>query len=70
MIFQSIEYLIFLLALLSLYFWLPVRGQNGLVVVASCIFYGWVHPWYLILAASRRCSTGVARSAWMRAMIL
>lgn len=49
MIFQSAEYLIFLVALLSLYFWLPVRGQNALLVVASCVFYGWVHPWYLIL---------------------
>ncbi len=49
MIFQSIEYLLFFGALLSCYFWLPVRGQNLLLVGASYLFYGWVHPWYLIL---------------------
>lgn len=49
MIFQSIEYLIFLVCVLALYFWLPRRGQNALLVAASCVFYGWVHPWYLIL---------------------
>ena len=49
MIFQSIEYVIFLVSLLALYFWLPRREQNLLIIIASYIFYGWVHPWYLIL---------------------
>lgn len=49
MIFQSIEYLIFLVSVLSLYFWLPGRGQNLIIIAASYVFYGWVHPWYLIL---------------------
>jgi alginate O-acetyltransferase complex protein AlgI len=47
--FQSIEYLLFFVALLSCYFWLPVKGQNLLLVAASYIFYGWIHQWYLIL---------------------
>ena len=47
--FQSIEYLLFFCAILSTYFWLPVRGQNILLVGASYLFYGWVHPWYVIL---------------------
>ncbi len=49
MLFQTPEYLLFLLALLGCYYWLPVRGQNLLLVAASAIFYGWVHQWYLIL---------------------
>lgn len=49
MSFQSIDYLIFLCSLLAVYFWLPVRGQNVLLLAASYLFYGWVHPWYLIL---------------------
>ncbi len=51
MIFQSIEYLCFLSLLLAVYFWLPIRGQNLLLLAASYVFYGWVHPWYLILIA-------------------
>jgi alginate O-acetyltransferase complex protein AlgI len=49
MSFQSFEYLLFLCSLMALYFWLPVRGQNVLLVVASYVFYGWVHHWYLYL---------------------
>jgi D-alanyl-lipoteichoic acid acyltransferase DltB (MBOAT superfamily) len=49
MSFQSIDYLLFLCGILSLYFWLPVRGQNLLLVATSYLFYGWVHPWYVVL---------------------
>ncbi len=49
MVFQSIDYLLFLVALLAVYFWLPQRGQNVLLIAASYLFYGWVHSWYLIL---------------------
>ncbi len=49
MIFQSIDYLLFFGALLSFYFWLPSRGQNGLLLVAGAVFYGWIHPWFLAL---------------------
>jgi alginate O-acetyltransferase complex protein AlgI len=52
MIFQSTEYLFFLVALLSCYFWLPVRGQNLLLLLASYVFYGWVHHWYVLLIAT------------------
>jgi alginate O-acetyltransferase complex protein AlgI len=47
MVFQSIEYLIYLAAVLGLYFWLPKVGQNLLLVAASYLFYGWVHAWYV-----------------------
>ena len=49
MVFQSIEYLIFLVCVLAVYFWLPRRGQNALLIIGSYIFYCWVHHWYLIL---------------------
>lgn len=49
MVFQSIEYLIFLISVLAVYFWLPRREQNLVIITASYVFYGWVHPWYLIL---------------------
>jgi alginate O-acetyltransferase complex protein AlgI len=49
MVFQSIEYLLFLSALLATYFWLNLRWQNWLLLMASYAFYGWVTPWWLIL---------------------
>ena len=48
MIFQSLTYLIFLAIVLAIYWALPRRAQNVLVVVASYVFYGWKHPWYLL----------------------
>ena len=41
MIFHSLTYLVFLALLLALYWSLPRRGQNFLLVIASYIFYGW-----------------------------
>ena len=55
MVFQSIEYLIFLVSVLALYFWLPRKGQNLLFLAGSYLFYGWVHPWYLTLIALTSC---------------
>ncbi|QQL46309.1 MBOAT family O-acyltransferase [Sulfuriroseicoccus oceanibius] len=49
MIFQSLEFLIFLALLVSAYWWLPHRVQNVLLLVASYVFYCWVHPWYGLL---------------------
>lgn len=44
MTFQSLEYLIFLPVVFILY-WTVCRGsktlQNGLIVAASLVFYGW-----------------------------
>jgi alginate O-acetyltransferase complex protein AlgI len=48
MIFQSLTYLIFLTIVLAIYWSLPRRAQNVLLVGASYIFYGWEHPWYLL----------------------
>ncbi|MFZ4766248.1 MAG: MBOAT family O-acyltransferase, partial [Roseimicrobium sp.] len=49
MIFQSLDYLIFFVAVFSAYWLLPLRGQNALLLVAGHFFYGYVHPWYCIL---------------------
>ncbi|RFC46712.1 MAG: D-alanyl-lipoteichoic acid acyltransferase DltB, MBOAT superfamily [Verrucomicrobia bacterium] len=49
MVFQSIEYVLFLGAVLAVYFWLSAKGQNAFLVLASYVFYGWVHPWYVVL---------------------
>ena len=52
MIFQSVDYLLFLVFVLAGYWSLPHRGQNVLLLAAGYIFYGWVHPWYCILLAA------------------
>ncbi len=48
MSFHTLTYLCFLPIVLALYWALPRRGQNALLVLASYIFYGWEHPWFLI----------------------
>jgi D-alanyl-lipoteichoic acid acyltransferase DltB (MBOAT superfamily) len=48
--FVQIEFPIFLAVVFTLYWMLRDRRlQNGLLVVASGVFYGWIHPWFLIL---------------------
>jgi alginate O-acetyltransferase complex protein AlgI len=48
MIFHSLTYLIFLALVLALYWALPRREQNILVLIASYVFYGWEHFWFLL----------------------
>ena len=49
MIFQSADYLVFLVCVLAAYWALPHRPQNVLLLIAGYVFYGYVHPWYGIL---------------------
>jgi D-alanyl-lipoteichoic acid acyltransferase DltB (MBOAT superfamily) len=50
MSFVQLEFLWFLLIVLALYWGVPKRRwQNALLAVSSAIFYGWVHPWFLVL---------------------
>ena len=49
MIFHSLEFLAFFLLTLAAYWALPHRPQNVLLLIASYVFYGWVHPWWPIL---------------------
>ncbi len=50
MSFTSFEFLIFFLTVFVLY-WLARerRWQNALLLLASFVFYGWVHPWYAFM---------------------
>ena len=48
--FVQIDFPIFLLLVLALYWGIKRRRwQNLLLVVASAVFYSWVHPWFLLL---------------------
>lgn len=49
MLFNSVTYFIFLLALYILYRALPYRKQNILLIIASYIFYGWWDIRFLFL---------------------
>ena len=49
MLFNSIEFIIFLSIVYPLYRFLPFRGQNALLLVASYIFYGWWNKQFLFL---------------------
>ena len=43
MIFHSLEFIAFFLITLAIYWRLPLRAQNVLLLVASYVFYDWVH---------------------------
>lgn len=48
MIFHSLDYVVFFIVVFTMYWLLPMRGQNILLLAASYIFYGYVHAWFLI----------------------
>jgi len=48
-IFHSLAFVVFFCLTLAAYWLLPRRAQNVLLLVASYVFYGWVHPWWPIL---------------------
>ena len=52
MIFHSLDFVLFFLVVTAIYWTLPRRGQNVLLLVASYFFYGYVHPWFLTLIAA------------------
>ena len=49
MIFHSLAFACFFVVTVALYWRLPHRGQNLVLLVASYVFYGWIHPWFLAL---------------------
>jgi D-alanyl-lipoteichoic acid acyltransferase DltB (MBOAT superfamily) len=51
-IFHSTDFIVFFCLVVAVYWRLPHRAQNVLVLVASYFFYGYVHPWFLILIAT------------------
>jgi D-alanyl-lipoteichoic acid acyltransferase DltB (MBOAT superfamily) len=51
-IFHSIDFVVFFVAFTVIYWRLPHRGQNMLLFAGSYFFYGYVHPWFLVLIAT------------------
>jgi alginate O-acetyltransferase complex protein AlgI len=49
MIFHSLDFVLFFLITVLVYWRLPHRAQNMWLLVASYVFYGYVHPWFLAL---------------------
>ena len=68
MTFVQLEFLYFFLIVYTVYWMLRSRrAQNALLLVSSAIFYGWVHPWFLILmygAALMDYLAGLAMGRW------
>ena len=52
MIFHSLDFVAFFVVFTVVYWTLPHRGQNLLLFAGSYFFYGYVHPWFLILIAT------------------
>jgi len=46
-IFHSLDFIVFFFAVVVLYWRLPHRGQNILLLTASYFFYGYIHPWFV-----------------------
>jgi alginate O-acetyltransferase complex protein AlgI len=51
-IFHSLDFIVFFVLVVVAYWQLPHRAQNILLLIASYVFYGYVHPWFLILIAT------------------
>jgi D-alanyl-lipoteichoic acid acyltransferase DltB (MBOAT superfamily) len=61
-IFHSLDFAVFFVLLVAVYWALPQRGQNVLLLASSYAFYGWVHPWFLLLILATTVVTfGAAR---------
>ena len=53
MIFTSLTYLVFLVVVFAAYWSLRRKTlQNLFLLVASYLFYGWIHPWFCLLIAA------------------
>jgi len=66
-IFHSLDFAIFFVLVVPLYWALPHRGQNLLLLAASAVFYGWIHPWLLSLVATVAVVTyasGLGMEVW------
>ena len=67
MIFHSLDFIVFFIVVTALYWALPHRAQNALLLVASYFFYGYIHPWFLILIGISTVmdfSLGLAMAKW------
>jgi D-alanyl-lipoteichoic acid acyltransferase DltB (MBOAT superfamily) len=51
-IFHSLDFIVFFVGFVAAYWMLPQRAQNLLLFGGSYFFYGYVHPWFLVLIAT------------------
>lgn len=49
MIFHSLDFVVFFLVAVTIYWRLPHRAQNVFLLLASYLFYGWIHPWFVAI---------------------
>ena len=49
MVFNSIEFLVFLPIVVLLYYLLPHKGRWLMLLAASCVFYMWFVPKYILI---------------------
>jgi alginate O-acetyltransferase complex protein AlgI len=54
-IFHSLTFLLFFAITLVIYWRLSERAQNVMLLIASYVFYGWVHPWWPVLLLATTC---------------
>ncbi len=65
--FVTLEFVVFFLVVFVSYWSVPRRTQNLGLVVAGLVFYGWVHPWWVLLllySAILDFSCGLAIARW------
>jgi len=77
MTFVQIEFVWFYLTIFVLYWSFAKyrRAQNLLLAVGSAVFYGWIHPWFLILLYSSAvldyfCGRGMAENPSRKRLFL
>jgi len=66
MIFQSLDFIVFLMLVVSIHWLLAPRYRSVFLLTASYVFYGYVHPWFLFLLwfvtiAVYGCALGIER---------
>ena len=71
MIFQSLDFLVFLVLVVGIHWALPSRLRGMFLLAASYVFYGYVHPWFLFLlwfvtVAVYVCALGIERIPRLR----
>lgn len=49
MLFNSIDFLFFFAIVFPLFFFLQAKARKILLFVASCVFYMWFIPYYIIV---------------------
>lgn len=47
MIFHSLDFVVFFVLVVAVYWAIPFRWQNGFLLAGSWFFYGYVSPWFL-----------------------